>query len=294
MKDVALITGASRGIGFELALLFARERIDVVIVAHDAQKLNDASKVVASISSVNVHAVAADLSTIEGINDVRDYIDGNNLRVKYLVNNAGFGDYGPFIERNMETYSRMIHLNIEGLTALTYAYARDMVRNGSGRILNVASTAGYQPDPHFAVYGATKAYVVNFTEALHKELTATGVTATVLSPGATRTDFITRADMSDAKLYDSGVMSAKAVALAGYRAMMSGKLYVIPGFKNRLMAFLSGVTPSRWLLLEVSARIMSPRKTSVESRDSRSGDRYDAQQRQASMPDVPRSRERSR
>ncbi|MFN6135578.1 MAG: SDR family NAD(P)-dependent oxidoreductase [Bacteroidota bacterium] len=215
----------------------------------------------ASNSSVKVHAVAADLSTIEGTDVVRNYIDENNLRVKYLVNNAGFGDYGPFIERNMETYSRMIRLNIEGLTALTYTYARDMVRNGNGRILNVASTAGYQPDPHFAVYGATKAYVVNFTEALHKELSDTGVTATVLSPGATRTDFISRADMLNAKLYDSGVMSAKDVALAGFRAMMSGKLYVIPGFKNRFMTFLSGVTPSRRLLLEVSARIMSQRTT---------------------------------
>ncbi|HBB25075.1 MAG TPA: short-chain dehydrogenase [Bacteroidetes bacterium] len=261
MKDVALITGASRGIGFELALLFAQQRIDVVIVAHDSQKLLDARKAIASNSSVKVHAVAADLSTIEGTDVVRNYIDENNLRVKYLVNNAGFGDYGPFIERNMETYSRMIRLNIEGLTALTYTYARDMVRNGNGRILNVASTAGYQPDPHFAVYGATKAYVVNFTEALHKELSDTGVTATVLSPGATRTDFISRADMLNAKLYDSGVMSAKDVALAGFRAMMSGKLYVIPGFKNRFMTFLSGVTPSRRLLLEVSARIMSQRTT---------------------------------
>lgn len=259
MKDVALITGASRGIGFELAKLFTQHSIDVVIVAHDAQKLLAARDSLASNSSVKVHAVSADLSKPEGLDVVCSYIDVCNLRVKYLVNNAGFGDYGPFIERDKRTYSRMIHLNVEGLTELTHVFAQEMVRHGDGRILNVASTAGYQPDPLFAVYGATKAYVVNFTEALHKELANTGVTATVLSPGATRTDFIERAEMTSAKLYDSGVMSAKDVALAGYKGMMSGKLYVIPGLKNRFMAFLSGVTPSRRMLLHVSANIMGKR-----------------------------------
>jgi hypothetical protein len=132
-----------------------------------------------------------------------------------------------------------------------------MVKLGKGRILNVASMAGLQPDPNFAVYGATKAFVISLTEAIHKEFENTGVTTTVLSPGATETNFMERADMSNAKLYAKGVMSAKEVALIGYRAMMKGKLHVIPGFKNKLLGFFSSIMPSGKLRLIIAAKIMS-------------------------------------
>jgi short-subunit dehydrogenase len=132
-----------------------------------------------------------------------------------------------------------------------------MINNGKGRILNVASTAGIQPDPYFAVYGASKAYVISLTEAIHKEFENTGITATVLSPGPTKTDFMERADMSKAKLYDNGVMTARQVAKVGFDGMMKGKLHVIPGLKNKIFAFFSGITPSSKLRLNIAANIMS-------------------------------------
>lgn len=150
----------------------------------------------------------------------------------------------------------MIRLNIGSLTALTHHFGQDMVRNGQGRILNVASTAGFQPDPYFAVYGATKAYVISFTEALHKELEKTGVTTTVLSPGPTQTEFTQRADMLNSKLFKRGVMTAKKVAEIGFDGMMKGKLHVVPGFKNRILSFFSSITPSSKLRLNVAAHFM--------------------------------------
>jgi len=232
MKEVAIITGASGGIGYEIALLFAKRKIDVLIVARNKQKLNDIKLEIEQQFKINVYCVATDLSISDGLVDIDNCVKSNNLSVTYLVNNAGFGDYGFFTERSMEKYSEMLGLN-------------------------VASTAGIQPDPYFAVYGASKAYVISLTEAIHKEFEKTGVTATVLSPGATKTEFMERADMNNAKLYDSGVMSAKEVAEVGFKGMMKGKLHVIPGFKNRILAFFSSITPSSKLRLNMAAKVMA-------------------------------------
>jgi len=173
------------------------------------------------------------------------------------VNNAGFGDYGSFINRSMEKYREMIQLNITSLTELSYHYGKEMVKRGKGRILNVASMAGLQPDPNFAVYGATKAYVISVSEAIHKEFENTGVSVTVLSPGATISNFMERADMNNAKLYASGVMTSLDVAREGYHGMMKGKLHVIPGFKNKILGFFSGIMPPGKLRLSISAKIMA-------------------------------------
>jgi short-subunit dehydrogenase len=256
MKEVAIITGASGGIGYEIALLFAQQKIDIVIVARNEKKLENIKSVIEKQYNITVFCVATDLSTSEGIVDINSCVNTNELSVNYLVNNAGFGDYGFFTERSMEKYSEMLGLNIISLTELTYYYAKQMIKNGKGRILNVASTAGFQPDPYFAVYGASKAYVISLTEAIHKEFENTGVTATVLSPGATKTKFMERADMSDAKLYESGVMSAKKVAQVGFDGMMRGSLHVIPGFKNKLLAFFSSIMPSSKLRLNIAAKVM--------------------------------------
>jgi short-subunit dehydrogenase len=256
MNDIALITGASSGIGYELAILFAKKKTDILIIARNEQRLLNIKKNLENEYQIKVYTVASDLSTPKGVNDVLNFVKDNRLNVSYLINNAGFGDYGSFIERNIENYSEMISVNITSLTSLTHYFAKEMVRNGKGRILNIASTAGFQPDPCFAVYGATKAYVINFTEALHKELEKTGVTVTVLSPGATRTEFMERAEMSNSKLFNGSVMSAKEVAKVGFEGMMKGKLHVIPGFKNRILAFFSSITPSSKLRLNISARVM--------------------------------------
>ena len=257
MKEVAIITGASGGIGYEIALLFAKRKIDVLIVARNKQKLNDIKLEIEQQFKINVYCVATDLSISDGLVDIDNCVKSNNLSVTYLVNNAGFGDYGFFTERSMEKYSEMLGINVFSLTELTYYYAKQMIKNGKGKILNVASTAGIQPDPYFAVYGASKAYVISLTEAIHKEFEKTGVTATVLSPGATKTEFMERADMNNAKLYDSGVMSAKEVAEVGFKGMMKGKLHVIPGFKNRILAFFSSITPSSKLRLNMAAKVMA-------------------------------------
>lgn len=256
MSQVAIVTGASAGIGYEIALLFAMKKTDLVIVARNEQKLHSIKKSLEKEHQINVHVVAADLSTTEGTEELINYVKNSNLHVAYLVNNAGFGDYGRFIERDMKKYSEMIRLNIESLTALTHYFATEMVRAGSGRILNIGSTAGFQPDPYFAVYGATKAYVISFTEALHKELEKTGVTVTALSPGATETEFMERAEMQDTRLFDRGVMTAKEVAKAGFDGMMRGKLHVIPGFRNRVLAFFSSITPSSEMRLNIAAKVM--------------------------------------
>jgi short-subunit dehydrogenase len=257
MKEVALITGASSGIGYEIAKLFAADKTDLLIVARNEKKLLEIKKYFEEQFKVEVYTVAADLSSNQGIQNVYEMVTSNKLFVNYLVNNAGFGDYGPFIDRSMEKYREMIRLNILSLTELSYHYGKEMVKRGKGRILNVASMAGLQPDPNFAVYGATKAYVISVSEAIHKEFEKTGVTVTVLSPGATASNFIERANMNNAKLYASGVMTSLDVAREGYSGMMKGKLHVIPGFKNKILGFFSGIMPSGKLRLYIAAKIMA-------------------------------------
>ncbi|MBU6157542.1 MAG: SDR family oxidoreductase [Bacteroidetes bacterium] len=260
MKEIAIVTGASSGIGHEIAKLFAKDQIDILIVARDEKKLLEIKKSFEEEYKINVFTVAADLSKNEGIQAIHDMVSSKSFFVRYLVNNAGFGDYGKFVDRSMEKYREMIHLNMLSLTELTYYYGKEMVRKGSGKIMNVASMAGLQPDPNFAVYGATKAYVISLSEAIHKEFENTGVSVTVLSPGATETNFMERADMRNAKIYEKGGMTSRDVALEGYNGMMKGKLHVIPGFKNKILGFLSGITPSGKLRLNIAAKVMASKK----------------------------------
>jgi uncharacterized protein len=257
MKEMALITGASSGIGYEIAKLFATNKINLLLVARDVQKLLRIKSAFEKQFNIEVFTVMADLASREGVQVIRDLVSANQFTVQYLVNNAGIGDYGSFIERSMEKYTEMIQLNMLSLTELTYYYGNEMVKRGQGRILNVASMAGIQPCPHFAVYGATKAFIISLSEAIHKEFEHTGVTVTVLSPGATESNFMERADMKNAKLYVKGVMSSEDVAREGYAGMMNGKLHVIPGFKNKFLGFFSGIMPSSQLRLRIAANIMS-------------------------------------
>ncbi len=256
MEKIALITGASGGIGLELATLFAQDKTNLLLIARNEAKLREIKQILEKQYPIKVYLVATDLSVIEGLHAIQDFVTQNNLQVEYLVNNAGFGDYGAFVERSIEKFREMISLNISMLVELTYHFAQKMKLNGSGKILNVASTSGFQPDPYFAVYGASKAFVINFTEALHKELEKAGVSATIISPGPTATGFTDKADMEDAKLYKSGVMNAKDVAVIGYKAMHKGKLHVIPGLRNKVMATLSSIMPSGYLRLNLAAKIM--------------------------------------
>lgn len=252
----ALVTGASGGIGCEFARLFAGDGYDLILVSRNREKLEELAAAFQQEYGVHVDILAHDLSEEGAGEELHREISSLGKDIDYLVNNAGFGHYRMFLDGDLDTYRKMLKLNITALTELTYLFAGDMVKRRAGRILNVASTAGFQPDPSFAVYGATKAYVLNFTEALSAELKGSGVTASVLCPGPTETGFKAAAGMESARLFKSGLMNAETVAKIGYKGMMKGKMTIIPGLKNRILAFASYTSPSRKLTVAITKWVM--------------------------------------
>jgi hypothetical protein len=241
----ALITGASFGIGQELAAIFAREGYSLVLVARSADKLRQLASELEKAHGTRSLILASDLSAPGSAAYVHDQTMRADITVDVLVNNAGFGQFGLFAENDLEECLQQIQLNITTLTHLTRLYLPEMVQRKSGRILNVASTAAFQPGPLMAVYYATKAYVLHFSKAIANELKGTGVTVTCLCPGATATEFHKRANMLGARMLQFGAMDARTVAEDGYRALMSGKPVVISGFKNWLLAQSVRFSPRR-------------------------------------------------
>jgi short-subunit dehydrogenase len=235
-RKTALITGASFGIGLELARVFAREGHDLVLVARTGDKLRQLASELEKAHGARSLILAVDLSNPGSAAYILDQTTRANIEVDILVNNAGFGQYGPFAESDLEECLRQIQVNVTTLTHLTRLYLSGMMERRSGSILNVASTAAFQAGPLMAVYFATKAYVLHFSEALANELSGTGVTVTCLCPGATATEFHKRAKATEMKLLSMGTMDARTVAEDGYRALMAGKPVVISGFKNWLVA----------------------------------------------------------
>lgn len=235
-RKTAVITGASFGIGLELARIFAREGYNLILVARSADKLRQVASELEKAHSTRSLILAADLSEPGASAYVLDQTTRAQIAVDVLVNNAGFGQYGLFADNELEECLRQIQLNVTTLTHLTRLYLPEMLERKSGRILNVASTAAFQPGPLMAVYFATKAYVLHFSEALANELAGTGVTVTCLCPGATATEFHKRAKATGMRLLQMGSMDARTVAEDGYRALMAGKPVVISGFKNWLVA----------------------------------------------------------
>ena len=245
-RPVALVTGSSTGIGKDLAEVCARDGCDVVLVARRADVLTQVAGELESRYQVTVHSIAEDLTDPKGPGRVVDRLKAQGLDPDILINNAGSGAYGRFLDTDMDEELRSIQLNVAALTHLTKLLLPDMVRRGQGRILNVASTAAFQPGPLMAVYYATKSYVLHFSEALANELAGTGVTVTCLCPGPTRTEFHQRAGMSNMFLTSRSMMAASAdVARAGYEGMMRGKRVVIPGFLNKLLALSVRLAPRR-------------------------------------------------
>lgn len=254
--EYALITGASSGIGLALANIMASKRHNLILVARSEQTLLALKKSLEEKYAVAVEVMAMDLSLPGQAEMLYQRCKAQNLTVDCLVNNAGFGDYGKFDVDKIAIYKNMLQLNIVALTELTAYFVSDMKRRSAGRIMNVGSIAAFQPGPNFAVYAASKAYVMQFTEALNFELRGTGVSVTLLSPGVTETGFISRANMQNAANAKSGLMDAHAVASAGYEAMMAGKLNVTPGWKNKLLTFGSRTMPSREILLQITGAIL--------------------------------------
>ncbi len=236
-KKTALITGASSGIGLDFARLFAEGGYDVVLVARTESKLKALADELSSQHGVRALAVAADLADPSAPGRLMERLKAEGVQVEVLVNNAGYASYGAFAETDLDAELKMIQVNIATLTALTKAVLPGMLARKSGRILNVASTAAFQPGPLMAVYYATKAYVLSFSEALANETQGTGVSVTCLCPGPTKTGFQERAKMEESKLVKGKeIMDSLTVARAGYEALHRGQAVIIPGFMNKMMA----------------------------------------------------------
>ena len=256
-----LITGASGGIGYELAKLFAqglhdKDRHNLVLVARSKAKLEQFAAELQRGYGISVKSVALDLTDPAAPQLLFDQLQSEHITVDILVNNAAYGRLGKFAEVAVEESLAQIQLNVTALTHLTGLFLEPMLQRRAGKILNVASTAGFQPGPLMAVYYATKAYVISFSEALASELNGTGVTLTCLCPGPTATDFASRAGNDKSRLFKQlRPMEAKAVALAGYHGLMKGKTLVIPGLRNWLLAESVRISP-RKLVTAVSRRMM--------------------------------------
>jgi short-subunit dehydrogenase len=245
-RPLALITGASMGLGAEFARLFASEGYDLVLTARSADKLEAIRKEVEGLHGVNARVIVGDLADPHAPIAIYDQVRAAGLDVDVLVNNAGFGMYGFFYQSDLPTELEMIQVNITALVQLTKLFVRDMVARKRGRILNVASTAGFQPGPLQPVYYASKAFVLSFTEAIANELRGTGVTATALCPGPTPTEFQKRANVGRVRgLRMMMRVSPDVVVRAGYRGMLKGKAVVIPGALNNIHVSLLRFFPRR-------------------------------------------------
>ena len=257
MWKTALVTGASAGIGKELARCFARDGVDVILVARREERLLELADELGGMG-VTAHVVTCDLSKPDASKELVAELTERGLEVDVLVNNAGLGQYGDFARASHELVMNMVQVNVVALTQLTHLLLPGMLERGRGGVLMVGSTAGFQSGPGMAAYYATKAYVLSFTDALVEETRGTNVTVTNLSPGATYTEFQVLAEMEKSTLFAAGVATAEEVAKAGYRGLRRGDDLVVPGVKNKLTAFSSRIVP-RALLRRVVRKINSDR-----------------------------------
>ncbi|MBW4597253.1 MAG: SDR family oxidoreductase [Brasilonema angustatum HA4187-MV1] len=245
-QQTALITGASGGIGYELAKLFADDGYNLVLVARNERKLAEIANDFKQKFRIAVKVIAKDLSIPTAAEEIFQQLQQEAIKVDVLVNNAGFATYGLFHKLELAPELQMMQVNMVCLTHLTKLFLKDMVKQGFGRVLNIASTAAFQPGPLMAVYYATKAYVLSFSEAIANELDGTGVTVTALCPGPTESNFQQRAAMEDSKLVSGQkIMDAETVAKIGYRALLEGRSVVIPGVKNKILAESVRFTPRK-------------------------------------------------
>jgi short-subunit dehydrogenase len=256
----ALITGASNGIGLELAHLMAQRGHDLLLVARSADRLATLAGGLQQEHGVTVRHLALDLAVPGAASTLHSYCQSEGLPIRILVNNAGYGDYKPVASADAKVLADMLQLNVVALTALSCLFAHDFKRQGYGRIGNIGSTSAFQPCPGFASYGASKGYVMLFTEALHAELRGSGVSATVINPGFTDTGFNARADMVGHTM-TRGAANAEDVAQAVYDAMMAGEMNRVVGFVNKLWAQSTMFAASRHLLVWVAQWRLRDRRT---------------------------------
>lgn len=247
----ALITGASSGIGLEFAKIFAANNCNLVLVARNESAMNDLSAELTEKFKIKVKVIVKDLSDKNASKEIFAELENEKIEIEYLVNNAGFGGYGNFHDTEWKKEEEMIRVNVTTLAELSKLFVKGMVKRNSGRILNVASTAAFQPGPLMSVYYATKAFVLSLSEAMAYELKDTNVTVTCLCPGPTKSNFHIVANIKASKLAKGINATSYDVALYGYKAMMKGKRIAIEGFMNKLLAFVVRFMPKKMILSTV-------------------------------------------
>lgn len=254
-----LLTGASSGIGFELASVFARHKRNLILVARSEGPMLELKKNLQSQFQVDVQVVPFDLAQAGSAKKLCDLTESKKWEIDCLVNNAGFGDHGLFVQGDPQRITDMIQVNITTLTELCRLYLPNMLKNKFGQILNVASTAAFQPGPLMSEYYATKAYVLHFSEGIAEELKGSGVTVTALCPGPTTSGFQKAANLNDVPMFElMKVPDSKTVAEYGYQAMMDGKVVAIQGLLNFITASTVGLLP-RVLARRTAMRLQKKR-----------------------------------
>jgi uncharacterized protein len=256
--ETVLVTGASSGIGRELAKAFAADGCRLILLARKRQALQLLADELRQTYKTQSEVLTADLAESSAPSRVFEHLHANGTRVDVLINNAGFGAQGQVVELPLERQLEMIQVNITSLTHLTRLMLPGMVERRRGGVLNVASTAGFQPGPGMAVYYATKAYVLSFSEAVAEEVAGRGVTITALCPGPTATNFAEAAGARSSRLFTKSAMSAEAVARSGHHAFRSGRVLAISGFRNQLLAFSVRLGP-RALVRKIVKRLNAVR-----------------------------------
>jgi len=272
----ALITGATSGIGYELAKLFAKDNINLVLVARNEDNLQQTANEMRQINNITVHTITADLFTAEAPKMVYEQSQSLGVNIEYVVNNAGQGEWGRFHKTELERDIDLVQLNIVALISLTKYFLKDMVAANSGRILQLASSYSKTPAPYMAVYAATKAFVLSFSEALVNELEDTNVTVTALLPWATDTDWFHKAKAENTVVYKEGDLYDPAdVAKGGYDALMKGDATVQPGFMNKAQGALGVILPD-----SATASMAEKQNSSSMEENGREESKHEASQRE--------------
>ena len=259
----ALITGGSDGIGFELAKCFAEDGYNLILVSRSEDNLQRSASELTSQFKVQVTTIAKDLFQPNAAFELYEEVKAQGITVNALVNDAGQGQFGKFVEQDIHRLLDIIQLNISSLTVLTQLFLKDMLARSDGKILQLASIASELPGPWQAVYHATKAYVLHLTEALISELKDTGVTLTALQPGATDTDFFNKAEMQSSKILDTKLSDPSKVARDGYEALMKGDDKIVSVFKNKAMVGMSNIMPDT-MVAEQMNNMQEPREEAAK------------------------------
>ena len=244
MKNTALITGASSGLGYEFSKIFAREGYNLVLVARNEKKLLELKNELEEEYKIEVEVIPKDLKNHDSAKELYEATTEKNIEVEVLVNNAGFGDFGDFINSDLSKQEEMVDVNVKALMQLSHFYLNDMKKRNRGKLLNVASVAAFEPGPLMSVYYATKAFVLSFTEALSVELKDTNIIVSALCPGPTKTGFEKNADTIGRGIFKNlKVSTANYVAEYGYRSLMQGKVIATPGLNNKTLVFSAKIAP---------------------------------------------------